>query len=918
MRNTKRVGYLLACMLFSITVFATHNRAGEIHVTQTGALTVRATIITYCKNSSFPVDRDTLTIDWGDGTTQQVSRDNGAIRNGKHEGVVLTNASDTRYNTYNAVHTYPGRSTYRISMTDPNRNGGIVNVNYPNSDVIPFHLETIFIFQNANFSGFNTTPFLLQPPLDKGCVGKKFVHNPNAYDPDGDSIAYRLIVPLQDVNTPVPLYQYPNQVAAGNNNQISLDEVTGTFTWNSPQQKGEYNIAFYIISYRNGAAIDTTIRDMQIFIDVCENHPPVVTVNDKFCLIAGQTLKFNVSASDPDAGQKVILGATGAPLIDTISPATFPGTNGVYQFPVVTSTFTWHTVCDQIREQPYSVVFRAVDNYQDSTGLADLKSVQIKVVGPPPQDVQAAAGAGFVTVSWGKPYICENVHNRYFYGFSVWRREGSSAFKLDTCTPGLDGKGYTMIHFDTAFTMVNGRYVYLDNNVERGKTYCYRILAYFAKRTPAGNPFNLVESLPSLEACAQLSRSLPLITNASVLTTDATNGKIQVRWTKPLAKDLDTILNPGPYRYQVFRATGITKQNLVAIPGAVFTATSFSSANDTVFEDSGLNTVLNPYTYKIAFFVKQDTLLGYTEPASSVYLSIASTDRINNLSWKLDDPWTNANYVVYRKNNTTGVFDSVGISFTTTYSDTGLVNKKEYCYYVQSVGSYGIAGVASPLLNFSQQICGTPIDTVPPCPPTLTVTNICNSPGGGTPLDQLQNNLSWTPDFSKKCKASEIGSYKIYYGATTKDSLVLVATNTGFADTTYLHHPAIGIAGCYAVTSVDTVGNESRKSNIVCVDNCPVYTLPNTFTPNGDGQNDLFIPNKSYRFIDHIDLKVYNRWGELVFTTTNPAIKWDGKNTDGKDLAVGTYFYTCIVYEIRVDGVTQSPNTLSGYIELIR
>ncbi len=906
-------------LLFAFSAFATHNRAGEIHVSQVGALTVHIQIITYARNSSFPVDRDSLDVVWGDGTTERISRNNGPIVNGQHKGEVLTNANDTRYNTYEANHTYPGRSTYRISMTDPNRNGGIINVNYPNSDVIPFHLETTFTFLNANFSGYNTTPYLLQPPIDKGCVGKVFVHNPNAFDPDGDSIAYRLITPLQDVNTPVPLYLFPDQVSAGPNNKISLDERTGTFIWNAPQKQGEYNIAFYIISYRGGVAIDTTIRDMQILIDVCDDHPPKVTSGDMFCVIAGQTLKFNVTATDPDAGQKIRLTATGAPLIDSISPATFPGSNGVYVFPPFTSTFTWNTVCDEIRSQPYSVVFKAVDNYiGDTSGLADLKSVQIKVVGPPPENVQAVGGAGFVTVSWKKPYVCENVHNRYFYGFSVWRRENSNPFPLDTCQPGLDGKGYTRIAFDTIFPSATGRYSYIDNNVERGKTYCYRILAYFAKRTPAGNPFNLVESLPSQEACVQLSRSLPLITNASVLQTDAMNGSILVKWTKPLAKDLDTVMNPGPYKYQVFRATGITKQNLTLIPGATFTAASFSTANDTMFVDTGLNTMQNPYSYKIAFYVRGDTLLGFTEVASSVFLKIASTDRINNLSWNFDVPWSNVSYVIYRKNNSTGSFDSIGVSTTPMYSDTGLVNKTLYCYYVQTIGSYDINGVASPLINLSQQVCATPIDTVPPCPPTLRVSNICNTTSGGVPPDQFQNNLSWTPDFSRNCKSSEIGSYKIYYAQTTKDSLTLIQTNKGgLKDSFYVHHPPIGIAGCYAVTSVDTVGNESRKSNIVCVDNCPIYTLPNTFTPNGDGQNDVFHPYP-YRFIDKVDFKVFNRWGELVFQTNNPDLKWDGKNTQGKDLAVGTYYYTCVVYEIRVTGVVQNPGILSGYIELLR
>ncbi|MBL0099519.1 MAG: gliding motility-associated C-terminal domain-containing protein [Saprospiraceae bacterium] len=77
--------------------------------------------------------------------------------------------------------------------------------------------------------------------------------------------------------------------------------------------------------------------------------------------------------------------------------------------------------------------------------------------------------------------------------------------------------------------------------------------------------------------------------------------------------------------------------------------------------------------------------------------------------------------------------------------------------------------------------------------------------------------------------------------------------------------------GCYAVTSVDSLGNESILSNSVCVDNCPFYELPNTFTPNGDGFNDVFKP-KVNLFVYQIDLKVFNQWGNLVFETQDPDI----------------------------------------------
>lgn len=59
------------------------------------------------------------------------------------------------------------------------------------------------------------------------------------------------------------------------------------------------------------------------------------------------------------------------------------------------------------------------------------------------------------------------------------------------------------------------------------------------------------------------------------------------------------------------------------------------------------------------------------------------------------------------------------------------------------------------------------------------------------------------------------------------------------------------------------------------IEHCPATIfIPNTFTPNGDGINDVFLPlGKS---IASMQLKVFNRWGELLFESDDPATGWDG------------------------------------------
>lgn len=910
---------------FSYQALATHNRAGEIWVEQWSpedcatSLTVRATIVTYTKASSRPADRDSLDICWGDGTCTRIGRVNGP--GNPPQGELLGN--DTKLNYYIGFHTYSSRGTYTISTTDPNRIGGILNVNPPNSDQVKFHIHTIFTIPNPQFQGCNSTPRLLQPPIDQGCVGKVFTHNPNAYDPDGDSISYHLIVPLQDDNSPVPNYLYPNQILPGPNNNLTINEKTGDIVWDSPLKAGEYNLAMIIVEYRNGIPIDTLVRDMQITIKECDNKPPVVTTPyDEICVIAGDVIEFPVVATAPldETIQLVRLTALGGPFVVPVSPATFEPSDPIFEEDPVTKVFRWQTACEHISKQYYSVVFKANDNYfGDTSGLATLKSLQIKVVGPPPEDLQAVPTSGKVDLTWGKPYACENTLDNYFKGFTVWRREGSNTFPIDNCTPGLSGRGYTKLTSVAIKQEQNGRYIYTDQAVERGRTYCYRVVAEFAKTTPgASYNYNRVESLPSAEICVQLSRDVPLITHVDVQKTGSTDGEIGVCWSKPLGGDLDTLANPGPYVYEVLRANGQTTNDADFQPiGVSFTSPTFAGANDTCFVDTGLNTVGTAYSYKINFYVAgRATPYGATNEASSVFLNIAPTDNKNVLTWTEIVPWDNYKYVVYRRNGQGGL-DSLATVTDPTYSDGGLYNGKEYCYLIKSVGSYGVSGVINPIENKSQEACGIPVDNVAPCPPTLEVSNLCGELINCADENSLFNHLDWVNPMELCAETDDVVSYNIYYAPVEGADFVKVAFVDDSRLTVFEHRPDDGIAGCYAVTALDTFANESAFSNIICVDNCPYYTLPNTFTPNGDGQNDVFKPFP-YCFIDRVEFKVFNRWGQVVFQTNDPALNWDGKNIGGKELSEGTYYYTCRVFEQRVSGVTVRPTPLSGYIELIR
>lgn len=898
--------YLLLTLFTGLTlhVNGTHNRAGEITYVQTGPLTIMMTATTYTKTSSLQADRDSIEVFWGDGTSEFIQRTNG-------KGTPLGN--DVKLNTYSKEHTYPGRATYTIGFADPNRVANILNVNYPNSVEVEFFLSTTFTFLDPQFQGTNSSAILLQPPIDIACANKVFIHNPNAYDPDGDSLSYELVVPKMSATNEVPGYLFPDEVSPGPLNQITLDPTTGDFVWNTPRQQGEYNIAIKVNEWRRGVLLNSIIRDMQILVSACNNDPPIIDVIQEICVVAGEEINLPIVVNDPNSGDKVGLFASGGPFIVDKDKATIENNNG-FEEPEFTSNFVWQTNCNHISDRYYQVVLRAVDDFfTDSTGLATLKTVRIKVVGPQPENLTAESEDGGIRLFWDSPYDCEVTDSSFFQGFSVWRKTGSTSFPLDTCDPGLTNSPYTKIIFQTK-NKIDDRYSTVDVNVEKGITYCYRVVAEFAQISAAGNPYNRIESLRSNEVCQQLTRDIPLLTKVSIQNTSNTNGAVHIRWTKPLPDDLDTTINLPPYTYELYRSID-DGLSFDVIPDFTITTATFSEEIDTNYFDLNQNTVDIQPQYFIKFYSNNNDY-GDSPSVSSTYLTVAPTDERQELTWNEFVPWTKVSYNIYYTEPGSSTFNFLGSSELPSYTHSGLVNGLEYCYYIEAIGSYSISNIEDPLINLSQEVCSIPYDNIPPCPPRLEVENLCDNESP-IDLDELINTLAYTRPNVDCNETDDVLGYYIYFNDIEGQTLVRIDSIFDESVNRYEHFPTRGISGCYAVSAFDMNGNESELSNIVCVDNCPAYQLPNTFTPNSDGANELFVPIVN-RFIEAVDFQVYNKWGNQVFESNNPLILWDGTTNNGKEVPDGTYYYTCSIIEQRVTGNVEGNVLLKGHINIIR
>lgn len=241
------------------------DKAGFVYYKHITGLTYEASIVTYTKISS-PVDRNALTIAWGDGSSETVTRTN-------QEVVEI----DLKKNTYTKRHTYTNHGVYTISMEDSTRTQGVLNINGGNSGGFPFYIESQLVI--PNLGDYNNSIELLNHPILTATLGQVFSYTPAAYDKDGDILYFALATPKVNSNNAVSGYQQVTDIGPGANNQFSFDAKTGNFRWNSPQQIGLYTITLRISECRNGKMVGTTLVDYQIRVVNNLNSPLYSTIN---------------------------------------------------------------------------------------------------------------------------------------------------------------------------------------------------------------------------------------------------------------------------------------------------------------------------------------------------------------------------------------------------------------------------------------------------------------------------------------------------------------------------------------------------------------------------------------------------------------------------------------------------------------
>jgi len=199
----------------------------------------------------------------------------------------------------------------------------------------------------------------------------------------------------------------------------------------------------------------------------------------------------------------------------------------------------------------------------------------------------------------------------------------------------------------------------------------------------------------------------------------------------------------------------------------------------------------------------------------------------------------------------------------------------------------------------------------------------------------LNSSVFWQPTFEDGCRV-DIKSYNVYAASAMDGEYTLLADN--IQDTMLVETDLSSLARCYRVAAIDASGHVSEWSEPACNDNCPYYELPNVFTPDENGYNDLFSAyfkpvqgdetikynnvNRCPRFVDRVNISVFNRWGKEVYTYSSDDggsiyINWDGKNKNGVDLEVGVYYYVADV-KFKVIDPAKRDKKIKGWVHLVR
>jgi gliding motility-associated-like protein len=213
--------------------------------------------------------------------------------------------------------------------------------------------------------------------------------------------------------------------------------------------------------------------------------------------------------------------------------------------------------------------------------------------------------------------------------------------------------------------------------------------------------------------------------------------------------------------------------------------------------------------------------------------------------------------------------------------------------------TYTVTGIDANGCRDTDQVTVTLTSCIPPTANLIASdTSICID--DCIDFTELTSNspTNWTWYFFGAATTNSIAQnpINICYNTVGSFDVALVVSNAFGSDSIFFDNYIV-VDSCIipTTTPIDTVK--------------PVVIIPNVFTPNNDGQNDLF--KVGGIGIVEVTIVVYNRWGQVVYETNQVNAGWDGRTNSGTEVPEGTYFYV-------IEATTTTKETYTGYVTLLR
>ena len=257
-------------------------------------------------------------------------------------------------------------------------------------------------------------------------------------------------------------------------------------------------------------------------------------------------------------------------------------------------------------------------------------------------------------------------------------------------------------------------------------------------------------------------------------------------------------------------------------------------------------------------------------------------------------------------NNPVANFSASGVCLSdgTTFTDLSTVAGSTISTWIWHFGDAGANGTTQNPIHIypasgSYNVLLT-VQSLQGCIDTASLTvSVLPGPGANFISDDYTGNVNQPIHFTDQSTNAPI-SWFWNFGDGAIDS-----TSTS-QNPTHVYAKGGFYDVCLIVTDINGCRDTICKQEIISMP----PSVPSGFTPNGDGENDIFFvyggPFKK------LDFKIYNNWGELIFESDKQSMGWDGKRK-GVDQAIGVYVYT-------VDGITEDDkeHKLSGDVTLLR